>query len=178
MNVYHTALSLPKNVFKENISVNSFPLTRRIVLSPPLHLSIDIIRLMNNVGLRIGLAELFYSPPYMVSGIHKDTPSPDISKINWVYKGYESEMAWYATDSNKKSEGSGNNTYIPYSIEESKLLHKSKIHSPSIIQAAIAHHSINKNYPRWAVSLMLFYKEKHLQCKYNDAITRLSDYIS
>lgn len=177
MNIYHTGLSLPKNVFKENISVHSFPLTRRIVLTPQLHLNLDIIRIINNVGLRIGLSELFYSPPDMFSDIHRDTPNTDISKINWIYQGQHSVMAWYHTDPNKPAIGKVGHTYKSYSKEESTLLHCSEITSPSLVQAAIAHNVINKSEPRWAVSLMLYYKEKHSQCSYSDALDRLKDYI-
>jgi hypothetical protein len=177
MNNFHTALSLPKDVFNDSTTVHSFALTRRTLLIPHLHLNPKVIEIINNVGLRIGQSELFYSTPNMVSGIHRDTPGLDISKINWVHQGEQSVMAWYDTDPNKIMAGPIGNTYKYYSIEESTLLHTSEIHSPSLIQAAIAHNVINSSEPRWSISLMLFYKNKFGQCSYTDALDRLKDYI-
>lgn len=177
MNNFHTALSLPKNVFNDSTTVHSFALTRRTLLIPRLHLNPKVIEIVNEVGLRIGQSELFYSTPDMVSLIHRDTPGADISKINWVYQGEQSVMAWYDTDPNKIMTGPTGNTYKSYTIEESTLLHTSEIHSPSLVQAAIAHNVINSSEPRWAVSLMLFYKDKFGQCSYSDALERLKDYI-
>jgi hypothetical protein len=177
MNVYYTGLSLPKNVFKENITVHDFPITRRTLLNPYLHLNPDIVKIINDAGLRIGQAELFYSPPGLVSGIHRDVPNSDISKINWVYHGSNSTMSWYDSDSKKKVTGPAGNEYKGYTLDEVTLLHSCAIPSPSLIQAGIAHNVINHNEPRWAVSLMLYYKDKFTQCPYSDALTRLKDYI-
>jgi hypothetical protein len=177
MNNFNTALSLPKNIFNDSTTVHSFALARRTILFPSRHLNPKVIEIINNVGLRIGQTELFYNPPEKITGIHRDTPGLDISKINWVYQGSGSVMAWYDTDPNKIIEGPLGNTYKAYTIEESTLLHTSEIHSPSLVQAAIAHNIINSSEPRWAVSLMLFYKNKFGQCSYSDALDRLKDYI-
>jgi len=175
MNEFHTALSLPKNVFNVNTSVHSFPLTRRTILNPNLHLNLDVVKIINDAGLRIIQSELFYSPPDMVSGIHRDTPGSDISKINWIYQGSNSVMCWYDTDPNKIIEGRPGNTNKLYSLDESTLIHKSEICSPSIIQAGVAHNVINSSEPRWAVSLMLCYRIK--QCPYYEAVERLKEYV-
>lgn len=177
MNIFHTALSLPKNIFNDSTTVHSFVLKRRTLLSTKLHLNPEVLEIINNAGLRIGQVELFYSPPEMFSSIHRDIPSDDIGKINWVYQGNESRMAWYDTDPNKIIDGPKNNSYKSYTIEESTLLHTSEIHSPSLVQAAIAHNVINKSEPRWAVSLMLFYNDKINQCSYSYVLDRLKDYI-
>lgn len=179
MNEFHTALSLPKNVFNESTSCHDFELTRRTQLIPSLHLNSDILKIIDSVGLYIGLAELFYSPPGMISGIHRDNGSSDISKINWVYQGKDSKMIWYDTDPNKPIIGSveKKNLYKLYTAEESKLLHEFEIHSPSLVQVAVAHNIINNSEPRWAVSLMLYYKDRYGQCPYNVSLDRLKDYI-
>jgi hypothetical protein len=181
MNEYHTALSLPKNVFREGISPQTFPIKRRTLLVPELHLNPDIINIIHSVDLVIRQVELFYSPPNLVSGIHRDVPNADISKINWVYFGKDSIMSWYDTDPNKPLTGPIGNKYKSYSREESILLHSYKIHSPSLVQAGIAHNITNFNEERWAVSLMLIYKnpDKNFieQCPYNESIARLKEYI-
>ena len=176
MNPLHSALSLPNNVFKEDITVHSFPLTRRILI-PNHYLNPDILKIINDAGLRIGQTELFYSYPNMVSGIHRDVPGNDISKINWIYYGNNSKMIWYDTDDNKHIDGPSNNKCKFYTLEESTLLLETNIHSPSLIQAAIAHNIKNFDEPRWVVSVMLFYKYQNKQCAYNDARCRLHNYL-
>ena len=171
----HIGLDFPKTVFNEFTNIHSFQLTRRTLLTPMLHLNLDVLKIIKDSGLRIGLAELFYSPPNMFSGIHRDNPADDISKINWVYHGTNSKMCWYETDPDKPILGQGSSTYRAYSLEESKLICKTEIHSPSLIQAAIAHNVHNDTEPRWSVSLMLY--NGAVQCPYNETIERLKNYI-
>lgn len=173
----HLGLSLPKNVFTENLDVNSFPLTRRLLLNPIAHINPEILTIFKEAKLRIGLAELFYSPPNMISGIHRDTPGKDISKINWVYQGKNSVMSWYNTDNNKTVSGKQTNKYKYYEPDECELICKSSIHSPSLIQAAVAHNIHNFDEPRWAVSLMLYENNSYIQCPYDEAAVRLSKFI-
>ena len=175
--MYHTAMSLPKNVFKENITVHDFSITRRTLLIPHFHLNPDVVKIISDAGLKIKLAELFYSTPGMVSIIHRDVPGYDISKINWVYYGENSTMRWYNSEPNVNVIGPAMNRYRGYSPDEVTLLHEYAIHSPSLVQAGIAHNVVNHNEPRWAVSLMLSYKDKNTQCSYSDALDRLHDYV-
>lgn len=47
-------------------------------------------------GFSIYTGECFYTPPFTIRPIHHDTQTPsDIVKINWVFGGEGSFMAWY-----------------------------------------------------------------------------------
>ena len=169
----HLALPLPVTIFKEQYTVHSFPLSRRILLSPAMHINPDIIDIISDAGFYINLTELFYSPPGMISGIHSDLRGDDISKINWVIGGAESVFNWYKPASINPIQGS--NQYRAYTLDEVTLLDSTPLQTPSLIQAAIPHNVVNLSEPRWSVSLMIYNKKTYDHAAFNDVAAKLKD---
>lgn len=168
----HTKLLLPQP-FAQGYNVESWEKTRRVQLLVSTHINPDIISILSSVSIKIMLAELFYSPPNFVSGIHSDTYANDISKINWVFCSSDSYMNWHRQLVAKGSIRPGSHAFIPYKPDEVELIESGCIASPSLIQAAVPHNVVNGDKDRWAVSLMLADSLTGLQLAFCETISRL-----
>jgi hypothetical protein len=146
---------------------------RRIILAPKIHINPVVIDILANAELYINLTELFYSPPGMISVVHRDLYGEDISKINWVIGGSESIFNWYETKLTNPVQGASSNKYIAYTSDEVTLLDNTPLHTPSLIQAAVPHNVINATEPRWSVSLTIYDKKTHYHAAFDDVATRL-----
>jgi hypothetical protein len=182
MNTLHVDLHFPKSILREPYNVESFPLKRRHLLEPATHLNFDVLSLLTKAEFKINQAELFYSQPNFFSGIHSDyctSDETDISKINWVIGGAESTMNWYEPNkfSDTTSIAVDGNIYVGYQIDEVSLIHSTKLHSPSLIQAHVPHNVITLDEPRWAVSLTLFDTKTKKYAKFAEVVKRLANYI-
>jgi hypothetical protein len=168
----HTKLLLPQP-FAQGYNVNSWEKTRRVQLLVSTHINPEIISMLGSVGIKIMLAELFYSPPNFVSFIHADTYANDIAKINWVFCSSVSYMNWYHPLVKKESIKPGSHAFIPYKPDEVELIESCCITSPSLIQAAVPHNITNGEKDRWAVSLMLADSITSQQISITDSFNRL-----
>ena len=175
MNSLFAELNLP-DVFNKDYNIHSFPIARRTLLSPSMHLNREILQILYKADLRITQVELFYSPPDNFSKIHSDVYTNDISKINWSYHGSDSKMIWYEPlIANTKREGPANNSYIGYEPEQVKELASTTLVKPSLIQAAVPHNVLTAIEERWCVSLMLTDNKTKKQATFGTCIERLAE---
>lgn len=173
----HIGLDFPTEIFKEPYNVSSFPMVRRTLLNPAIHINPEILDIIQSNNLKIVMVELFYSDVEFTSYIHSDTGGNDISKINWIIGGEDSVMNWFEPQVTSQVQGIGNNTYIGYKPDEVVKIHSAKIHNPSLIQAAVPHNVVTGKDKRWAVSLMLTNNIYQGRIKFNDASKHLEKYL-
>ncbi len=172
----HKKISLP-NPWSEGWSHLSFEKVRRIPLVTSIHINIELVELLKKYQIRIMLSELFYSVPNLISVIHSDTFSNDITKINWVYQAETSKMNWYEPLVSKDIKQGPGHSYIPYKEDEVRLIDSYSLESPELIQAAVPHNVLNGSGDRWALSLMLADSISFKQLGFADACQRLSDFL-
>lgn len=132
------------------------------------HINVDLakdvnpywISLMDNNNMRIDRVELFYGPegfPY-VMGIHIDHAYGDRAKLNWIFGGEGSTMHWYKALKPASKEVLAtpvHSNYTLYEPDEVKLLHTTKVITPSIVQAGIPHNIVNPGRERWCYSMVI-----------------------
>lgn len=158
---YAHDLNLLTPLFKAEIDPFLFPKVRHTRLGLEV-LSNDIIQLFDRLNLKINLVEVFYSRPFLTSGIHIDSSGGDINKINWVFGGAECEMNWYSVNQHSAAKEIKNTMigtdYLQFATNEVTLEASKVLHSPSLVHVGIPHNVQNKSQDRWCVSVV--YKTK------------------
>lgn len=161
MTQYVHDLNLSVPLFKAEINPYAFPKVRHTRLGHEV-LSNDIIQLFDSLNLEIDLIEVFYSRPFLTSGIHIDSVGGDINKVNWVFGGAECEMNWYSVTGAHSSKEIKNTMigtdYLHFAANEVTLEASKVLHSPSLVHVGVPHNVQNKNQDRWCVSVV--YKTK------------------
>jgi hypothetical protein len=156
-----------------------FPKTRHIKINLD-KINPEIIQLFDNLGLHIFLAEVFYSRPFFVSGIHTDVKGGDINKINWVFGGNDSIMNWYAikegttpTDVQQTVVGT---PYIAYDSAAVHLEFSKTISNPCLVHVGVPHNICNAKEHRWCVSLVYHDKKSKKRPTMEEAKNIFRDY--
>jgi hypothetical protein len=154
-------INLPIHPLKEGIDLmsyvpNLYPTTwaEYCVRLPISDLNPEIISFVQSLGLRILLAEHFYTPPGVFSPIHTDLWGGDFTKINYIFGGKDSTMQWYNVKDTvpKKKDPT---PYVVYDINDVDLVHTSPIGFPTIVQVGTPHNVQNYDEPRHCISVVL-----------------------
>lgn len=178
MNFYNLDFGIQP--FLDSIDPFSLPKVRHTRLDLSI-LNPKIIELFSKLSLNIILAEVFYSTPFMFSGIHTDSTGGDINKINWIYGGDGCHMNWYSTKISaieKNIEKSAINTQCAsYAYDEVDIIESTVLKSPSLVNVGIPHNIKNKNEHRWCISLVYNFKESGRRPTMEESLKLFKDYI-
>ena len=150
-------INLYLNPLKEGIDIKSYGPDRHTRI-PISDINPDLISLIDRLDLKVLLAELFYTTPRTITGIHIDVVGGDYTKLNYIFDGKDSLMMWYKPKDNivkSISKTAINTRYISYASHEVEMIDKQSVKFPSIIQAGIPHNVINYSEPRWCLSIVL-----------------------
>ena len=103
--------------------------------------------------------EIFYTFPYGKLTIHSDSPDPgDYTKINWVFKGKDSEMIWYEVNDTNNVRPISHSVWktpaIPYTPEEVTIVYSEQLQGPNIVAVGCPHNVVNQDEERFCVSVV------------------------
>ncbi len=138
----------------------------RILLDVPKYIRPELVELLDQAGLHIRFAELFYTPADLATLIHIDgdpdeyTVSNNMAKLNYVGNGSGSMMHWYKPVVNKHYEPTGKNKFISFEPNEVKLIKSVALSGYNIIQTGIPHNITTTSESRYCVSLTLALKDE------------------
>ena len=166
MNQFVFDLDIPIPLFKQGIDPYSFPKVRHTKLNLDV-LNLDMVNLFDRLNLSITLVEVFYSKPFLRSGIHIDSVGSDINKLNWIFSGEGCEMNWYSIKNQESTKEIKNTVigteYLLFEPNEVNL-ELSKVLSPlSLVHVGVPHNVTNSYHHRWCVSVV--YKAKDTNCR-------------
>jgi hypothetical protein len=178
MNVYTIPLNFELPIFNTNLSpveyLKTIPIWANNIKTNPhvashfklnweAHLSVQLNQFFLDHDLKIIWCEIFYKEPNLVSRIHADDETiGDISKMNWVFGGEDSEMHWYTIKDSyyTKSENEhvlhsslGFKAYI-FKPEHVSLAYSENIRGPILIQAGAPHNITTRSQERWCLSIV------------------------
>lgn len=119
----------------------------------------EIKKLLNDVGIVVNYIELFCRPAGNISSIHCDEQGGDFTKINWIYGGRGSDMAWYTvkeTTAPRHGSKTGVNTdYIAYQRNEVDIVHYEHLQGPYLVQVGAPHLVINPVETRFCLCFVI-----------------------
>ena len=172
-------INLQLNPLVEGIDIKSYG-TDIHTRFPISDINPDLILLLKSLDLKILLAELFYTKPRTITGIHIDVTGGDYTKLNYIFNGKDSAMMWYKVKDDvvkTTSKTSINTSYISYNSLEVDMIDKQSVKFPSIVQAGIPHNIINYSEPRYCLSIVLV-KSTGERLTMKDSIELFSNYIT
>jgi len=169
--IFHTALDiLPEPLSSSGVAYMNYHTEAkannhfRILLSVHNHISPEVVELLNQCGLYIRFAELFYTPANRSTLIHIDGEANEylrpgnMAKINYVGGGEGSKMHWYEPTSATPCQHTSKNKFISFQPNQVKLISSSSLLGYNIAQTGIPHNITTANEPRYCVSLTLALK--------------------
>jgi len=118
----------------------------------------ELVQFLMQHGVKIGLAELFYTSPGGVIPIHIDNAGGNYTKLNFIWGGDQSCMCWYSANPGvvKTAAASTIGTrYVGFDHSEVTEVHRQSVKFPSIVQVGVPHNIINPLTPRWCLSIVL-----------------------
>jgi hypothetical protein len=121
-------------------------------------LNIEFIEYLKNLNLHISFVEVFYTKPNSITDIHIDASPGDITKINYIYGGLDSQMIWYAPNyetCGEKKITCVNSNYVAFSSDEVTQVYADYLTKPSIVQVGVPHNIINIKQARHCLSLVI-----------------------
>ena len=121
-------------------------------------LNIEFIEYLKNLNLHILFVEVFYTKPNTITDIHIDASPGDITKLNYIYGGLDSQMIWYKPNnytSGKKKITSVDSNYIEFNNDEVVPIFEYSLNKPSIVQVGTPHNIINYSQARHCLSLVI-----------------------
>ena len=157
-NCYHLTLNI--NPFKDNIVIANYGTARHTKISID-DINPVLISRLEELGLRIGFAELFYTNSFQITGIHTDVALGDLAKLNFQFGGTGSTMKWYSPRSDVVKQPLTtvvNTNYVLYNSSEVEFLEQHFVGFPSLVQAGVPHNIENNSEPRYCLSLVLLNK--------------------
>jgi hypothetical protein len=192
MSKHYKIINIPTNFFNqlevekelsEIVKVSNNPAGRQIRhwdwgQSP---FNAEAYRWVENLGLQIGLAEIFYSVPGGTLPWHDDGEQADNVKFNFVW-GSNSHLMYFGelVDSNTPIRRIKNRsgTYVtPYNESDLTNIESVKVVNPIIFNGNVPHQVTNfDTIPRWCLSMLLWKDGQRL--KWNDALTIFKEYIN
>lgn len=154
MESLYCPLKLPVTFFKEKFNKKKYMKTRHFLFDRD-EISEEFYDFLNNLGLKLNHAEVFFSLPNRYYTIHKDQHDKnDFPKINFVFDGKGSFMNWYKVKSSIAGTTSSTEIgapFIGYNQDEVDLLFQTNLHETSLVQAGVPHNVTSPSI-RWCVS--------------------------
>lgn len=116
------------------------------------------IEYLKSLNIHISFVEVFYIKPNTTTDIHLDASPGDITKINYIYGGENSQMIWYVPNNSNGGEKKItciNSSYVSFTENEVTPIYADNLNSPSIVQVGIPHNIINGNQIRHCLSMVI-----------------------
>jgi hypothetical protein len=142
-----------------------------------------MVHVLDQVGLAIEHAELFYTPPGKSLPIHVDGMIiKPMAKINWVYGETGSRMRWWKPrDSTQiiehKKTPIGTN-YIGLDESEAEEVFSAEIQKTALVEAGTYHSVTNPTHaPRWCFSFILCSAADHQRVTWTQAREMLKQFV-
>ena len=128
-------------------------------------LNIEFVEYLKNLNLHISFVEVFYTRPNVITDIHIDANPGDITKINYIYGGLDSQMIWYKQNNDmvgQKKITSVDSDYVAFNNDEVTPVFADSLINPSIVQVGVPHNIINKNQARHCLSIVINENDKRV----------------
>lgn len=138
-----------------------------------------VLAWLDERGISLSHAEVFYTPPRALLPIHVDGPElSDITKLNWCWGGVGSKMLWWKLKKGiepiMKFTGIGTR-YLTMAASDCVTVAQHVIKSPTLVNVGQPHSVFNMGPEgRWVLSLVLQNKETGEPLQWNEAVERLT----
>ena len=179
MNKYCADLNFKFKPFDDNFDITQLKIKAHSRIEAK-DINQEFVNLLDNLGLKINMAECFYRKAHSKSGIHRDVTGTDsATKINWVYDGSGSVMDWYRIINNNEKilvTGLGS-TYNYYEKEDVELVHSQQIGCPSLLEVALPHGITMGHQERTCISVVIQYKHNDAFPTFAESLNIFKDYI-
>lgn len=171
-------LSLPVCFLKGNFDYNKYSKSRQCVFDSS-EISEEYYDFINQLGLRVGHSETFFSAPNINYIVHRDNHDMyDFPKINFIIGGEGSTMNWYSIRENKtgvKLNTNINTHFTAYTKNDVDLIYKTELKSPCLVQAGVPH-DVTTSTIRWCISTVYATNNNKL-LSWNEMIEIFKPYI-
>jgi len=123
-------------------------------------LNYDFVNYLKKLNVSVFFVEVFHLKPYSSGGIHIDSHlnDTDITKLNYIYGGSNSEMYWYTPNDEtcgEKRVTAIKSNFISYTPEQVTKLHSQHLIGTNIVQVGIPHNVVNADQDRYCVSMAI-----------------------
>ena len=118
----------------------------------------EFIEYFKTLNIYISFVEVFYTKPNTTTDIHIDASPSDITKINYIYGGLDSQMIWYVPNDETCGERKltcVNSNYVAFTKDEVTQVYADALTMPSIVQVGTPHNIINYSQARHCLSLII-----------------------
>ena len=192
MNNYYKFIHIPTTLFNqvevekelcEIVKVSNNPAGRQVRHWPwgTSPFNAEAYQWIESMGLKIGMAEIFYTKPGGTLPWHDDGEQSDNVKFNFIW-GSDNHLMYFGELADSKipltriQNRSG--TYVTqYKENELTNIKSVKVDKPIIFNGNIPHQVTNfdTTQSRWCLSMLLWHNGKRL--KWNDALSIFSEYV-
>lgn len=191
MSTYYKFIDIPTSFFNQEavekelseiVKVSNNPAGRQVRHWPwgQSPFNVEAYKWVENLGLTIGMAEVFYTKPGGTLPWHDDGEQSDNVKFNFIW-GSADHLMYFGelADSNRPLTRIKNRsgTYVTqYNENDLKNIESVKINRPIIFNGNIPHQVTNfdATQSRWCLSMLLWKDGKRLT--WNDALSSFSEY--
>ena len=154
--LYCKAISIPYEPILDTRIITK--IQRQHVKINTTQLNPEFIECLKSLNIYISFAEVFYIKPNITTDIHIDASLGDITKINYIYGGEDSQMIWYLPNTEtcgEKKTTCVNSNYIAFTSDEVTKVYADTLTKPSIVQVGVPHNIINGNQARHCLSMVI-----------------------
>ena len=161
MNPYHLKLNLPVKFNPLEVDMkDGFHIKYK-----KSDIDFELRDFLDNLGIKIGFAEVFYKTPDVCGGIHIDGEEENTNfvKINYVYGGGNSLMNWYKLKPDKQIRTGNTTVGTQYLFSEPEDCEKIWSHSVGeciLVNVGQLHSITEVTEPRFCYSFYLYDKNK------------------
>jgi hypothetical protein len=146
------------------------------------HINVELHKFFDSIGLRILEPRYFHSGPLHTYKLHIDIPVIDnqVTRLNWIFDGKDSEMIWYGLKEGRKPQLVKNNRNEDIlSVENDDCVEIGRDHltGPNLVNVGIVHSLIGGTDRRHCYSFFLQDKNTHKRLEWDEALSRFGDYI-
>ena len=178
MNDFCVDLEFNWSLFVEEYDIYSPPIGHSLLDTK--YISKEFFECIDSINLKLQYIEIFVKTPYEKPGIHTDDGTVDMAKINWIFNGNNSLMAWYKVKPNVQPKPyiSTINSYSEvYTDDMVELIHTQRVGNPSIVRVGIPHSVYTLNTTRYCYSVVVRDKSNNSNLTFNELCERFKQYI-
>ena len=161
--LYCKSVSIPYDPILDTSIITN--VQRRHVKLNITQLNPKFIEYLKRLNVYVTFVEVFYTKPNSVTDIHIDAKPGDITKINYIYGGLDSQMIWYVPNdetSGEKKITCVNSSYVAFTNNEVTQVYADALTKPSIVQVGAPHNVVNYNEARHCLSIVIIENHKRI----------------
>ena len=154
--LYCKSVSIPYDPIVDTKIVTN--IQRQHVKFNTTQLNPEFIEYLKSLNIYVSFVEVFYTKPNTTTDIHIDASPGDITKINYIYGGTDSQMIWYVPNDETCGETKVtcvNSNYVAFTKDEVTQVYADTLTKPSIVQVGAPHNIINRNEARHCLSMVI-----------------------